>query len=121
MQPDITLSRADLELLQLLALDERTRPLLIERLETELMRAKIVDAPAPEVVGLGSRVSFLTRETGRRREVRLVLPEDATERDDLSVLTPVGCSLLGLRRGDVFTWHDAGHSWHLEVLAVEQP
>ncbi|MFZ5445066.1 MAG: GreA/GreB family elongation factor [Myxococcota bacterium] len=123
MQPDITLCRSDLERLQrtLLALDERTPPLMIERLETELVRAQVVEAAAPDVVTLGSRVTFLTRETGRTRHIRLVLPEDVEGRDDLSVLTPIGCSLLGLRRGDVFTWQDAGRSWHLEVCAVEQP
>ncbi len=126
MQPDITLRKSDLELLNRLVernASDETRALLLERLEVELSRARIVDdaAPLPNVVTLGSRVTFETIETGKRRELMLVLPEDATTPEHLSVLTPMGCSLVGLRVGDVFTWGERSRQWRLKVLSVEQP
>ncbi len=126
MQPDITLRKSDLELLNSVVernASDETRALLVDRLETELSRAKIVDdaAPLQDVVTLGSRVTFETVETGKRRELVLVLPEDAVTAEHLSVLTPMGCSLVGLRVGDVFTWNDRTHRWRLKVLSVEQP
>jgi regulator of nucleoside diphosphate kinase len=125
MQPDITLRRSDLERLQRLLsdVDEHTPVLLIERLETELLRARVVDdaSSGHDLVTLGSRVEFESRGTGKRRVVTLVLPEDVEGPETLSVLTPIGCSLLGLRVGDVFTWHDGVRRWQIEVLTVEQP
>lgn len=126
MQPDITLRKSDLELLNRLVEEtsgDDARALLLERLETELSRARIVDdaGPLPGVVTLGSRVTFKTQETGKTRELVLVLPEDANSAENLSVLTPMGCSLLGLRVGDVFTWNERGKQWRLKVLSVEQP
>lgn len=126
MQPAITLKKSDLELLNSVVernASDESRALLVDRLETELSRAKIVEdsAPIKDVVTLGSRVAFETVETGKRRELVLVLPEDAVTAEHISVLTPMGCSLLGLRVGDVFTWNDRSHRWRLKVLSVEQP
>lgn len=126
MQPDITLRKADLDLLNKLveqAASDDAKALLLERLENELARARIVDdtGPLPGVVTLGSRVTFETQESGKTREVVLVLPEDANLEENLSVLTPMGCSLLGLRVNDVFTWNERGKQWRIKVLSVEQP
>lgn len=120
--PPITLTRTDLARLDALLeqdFDDSRHPLL-ERLEGELRRATVVEpSAAAGVVTLGSRVLYENLESGQRKEVELVLPAQAkpgTER--LSVLSPVGCSLIGLREGDVFTWDAGNHRWRLKVLEV---
>lgn len=124
IQPPITLTRPDADrLTTLLAQDHgHAHALLLERLGDELDRAQVVAAGgAPGLVTLGSRVAYRNLETGQQREVVLVLPEDARPgRPYLSVLTPIGCSLIGLREGDTFSWDDGPRSWRLQVLSVQR-
>lgn len=124
IQPPITLTRLDVDrLTTLLAQDAgHVRHLLLERLEDELHRARVVESGAPTgLVSLGSRVTYRNLENGQCREVVLVLPEDARPSTAyLSVLTPIGCSLIGLSRGDIFAWDDGRRSWRLEVLSVQR-
>ena len=89
----------------------------------ELDRAQIVADPVvpSDVVRMGSRVRF---RTGRdERFVTLVWPADAdiAERR-ISVLTPVGTALIGLRAGQSITFRarDARPQM-LTVLAVLPP
>ncbi|MDP1825254.1 MAG: GreA/GreB family elongation factor [Archangium sp.] len=119
-QPPITLTRPDVERLTELLDHERggNRDFLVERLEEEVSRAVIVER-APDVVTLGSRVEYENLESGERREVVLVLPEDADAATGrLSVLTPIGCSLIGVRQGETFTWDAGAHRWRLRVPSV---
>jgi len=124
IQPAITLTRPDADrLTTLLAQDDgHVRHLLLERLADELDRARVVETSgAAGLVTLGSRVTYLNLESGQQREVVLVLPEDARPGTPyLSVLTPIGCSLIGLREGDTFSWDDGRHSWRLKVLSVQR-
>jgi len=120
MQPSIHLTDRDLAQLSRL-IDEsplRFAPLL-DALEEELRRATVVPATdGADFVQLGSTVTWETVETGRRRTARLVLPEQVTGPTELSVLTPVGCALIGVRVGDTFTWVDGSRHWRLRVLSV---
>ena len=124
-QPPITLTRVDLERLsELLNEPEgKVRHLLVERLAEELHRAQVVSpSHAKGVVTLGSRVLYENLESGQRREVTVVLPSEAEAGTNrLSVLTPVGCSLIGLKQGDTFTWDDENHRWRLLVVSVKHP
>src|SRR5690606_7313807 len=53
-----------------------------------------------DVVTMNSRVCFCLKENGREFEKVLCYPADANKlADGLSILTPVGSSLLGLRVG----------------------
>ena len=121
-QPPITLTRPDVKRLNALLDHERggSRDFLVERLEEEVQRARVVEPSAGGgVVTLGSRVEYENVESGQRRVVSLVLPEDADAGSArLSVLTPLGCSLIGLRPGDTFTWDAGAHRWRLRVLSV---
>jgi regulator of nucleoside diphosphate kinase len=120
-QPPITITRPDAERLHDLISQAggEVRHLLLERLEEELQRADVVDVPPRGVVKLGSRVMYENLETGQRREVVLVPPRDARAGTEfLSVLTPVGCSLIGLKQGDVFAWDDGPRRWRLQVISV---
>lgn len=58
------------------------------------------------VVTMYSRVELVDAQTGRRQLLTLCYPRDADAASGfISVLSPVGCSLLGLGAGDVATWH----------------
>ena len=111
---------------RLLALAERARervPELAERLLEEIERADVralAEMPA-DVVTLGSEVTF--RRDDRTEEVQIVTPEEADiDRRRISVLTPVGAALLGLRVGQRIAWDmPAKRSAVLEVVAVRQP
>jgi regulator of nucleoside diphosphate kinase len=120
VQPSIQLTGRDLALLNRLVDESPPRfELLVDVLAEELRRATIVEAGGgAEFVQLGSTVTWENLETGHRRTARLVLPDQVRGPDELSVLTPVGCALIGVRVGDVFTWVDGARHWRLRVVAV---
>lgn len=123
MQPDMSLLRSDLErLLEKIAKDDARPPrVVVERIETELERADLDEATARVIATIGTRIEFETVKDGTRRTVRLVMPDDVEEPGDLSVLSQVGVTLLGLRAGDVVTWNDKGKRRRFRVLRVEPP
>jgi regulator of nucleoside diphosphate kinase len=97
---------------------------IAELLDEELARATIVDDDAlpSDVVGLGSRVVYEDGARGERREVELVLPSQAeAARGRISVLSPVGCALLGLAAGATIDWPmPGGRMGHLRVIEVRR-
>jgi Transcription elongation factor len=99
-------------------------PDLAEVLLTELDRAKVVsDAKVPEgVVRMGSRVRYQTA-TGADQTVTLVYPVDADiEQGRISVMTPIGVALIGLKAGQSITWRDRADKRHkLTIVSVEAP
>jgi regulator of nucleoside diphosphate kinase len=91
----------------------------------ELSRARIVPAarvPA-DVAGIGSNIVWRDETTGREHSAVLVWPEEADiAAGRVSVLTPVGVALLGLKAGTRFHWETrSGESRELAVLSVSQP
>jgi regulator of nucleoside diphosphate kinase len=123
-QPAIRLTEHDHAVLsRLIALDtEPHQVTLLEALDEELQRATLVSPhAAAALVQLGSEVTWETHETGQVRTARLVLPAEVKTPGELSVLTPVGCALIGLREGDVFTWANGARQWRLRVVRVRQP
>lgn len=60
------------------------------------------DVP-PDVVTMGSRIE-LQDDDGRQHSLLLCYPSDAGGADRVSVLSPVGRSLIGLRIGDAAEW-----------------
>ena len=93
------------------------------RLDEELARATIVpDHALPRgTVALDSRVRFRDQNTGRVRDVTLVLPADATAADGrISVLSPIGSALIGLSIHDRIDWPlPGGKLGRLQVLEVD--
>jgi regulator of nucleoside diphosphate kinase len=62
-----------------------------------------------DVVTMYSRVLLIDANTGRRRNLTLCYPDDAEALGGfVSVLSPVGTSLLGLRAGSIATWRTPG-------------
>lgn len=88
----------------------------------KLERMHIVAAPRPEVVGMGSLVSYRP-DNGVDKQVTLVMPANADISElRVSVLTPVGTALLGLSVGQTASWRARdGRDHLLQVLDVTQP
>jgi regulator of nucleoside diphosphate kinase len=94
----------------------------LQGLDTELSRAEVVasrEVP-PDVVTMNSRVCFEDEGAGVTCEVTLVYPQDADPaRARVSVFSPVGSALLGLRVGQAIDWaFPLGVQRRFRVLAV---
>jgi regulator of nucleoside diphosphate kinase len=84
-------------------------PAVTSFLEQELGRAELVDSRAVprDVVTMNSRLTFRTAADGLTRTVTLVYPADADMiAGKLSILTPIGVALLGLRPGKAMPWEE---------------
>jgi regulator of nucleoside diphosphate kinase len=90
----------------------------------ELERARVVpDAKVPkDVVRMHSAVVFRT-EDGNQRVVDLVFPKEADiDSHKISVLTPIGAALIGLRAGKSIACPTRdGRKQVLTVLSVTHP
>lgn len=77
------------------------------QLEEELDRAKLVRSQEvpPDVVTMNSKIRVRDVDTGEEKVFTLVFP-DAQEGgpDKVSVLSPLGTSVLGFRVGDTTRW-----------------
>lgn len=124
--PPIHLIDAEYDIIAGLALGiERRSPELSKMLLDEIDRAEI-HAPEtfpPDIVSLGSDVEFLDVATGATRQVRLVLPSEADiEAGRVSILTPMGAGLIGLRKGQSIDWPcSSGRPRVLQILNVTRP
>jgi len=125
-RPPINMLENEAEALSNLALTIEDRlPQVSELLIEEISRATL-HAPNdldPKVVTMNAMVEFADEATGVRRTVQLVLPRDADiSAGRISILTPVGAGLIGLREGQSILWPDReGHERRLTIVRVEQP
>ncbi|MPT49108.1 MAG: nucleoside diphosphate kinase regulator [Sphingobium sp.] len=90
---------------------EERLPQVSELLMTEIARAHIhsADKMPVDVVRMQSTVEFTDGTTGARRQVKLVYPREADiEAGRISILTPIGAGLIGLREGQSIIWPDRG-------------
>ncbi|MCR6652207.1 MAG: nucleoside diphosphate kinase regulator [Cellvibrionaceae bacterium] len=97
---------------------------LAEALDEELSRADIVaqnELPA-DAVAINSTVTYRDLETKTDTTVTVVLPAEADIAEKkISVLSPVGVALLGLRVGGRIQWPmPNGKNKIFEILAVQQ-
>ena len=103
----------------------RRDPDVAALLLNELERAELCiseEMPAT-VVNIGSQVTFRYNDNGHSRTVRLVYPKDANIGEgSISVLTPIGATLLGLAETDQMKWTTRhGEMRSLTILKVEHP
>ena len=73
----------------------------------ELSRGKLVSSTAvpPDVITMNSEIRFVD-ENGDDWEYWLVFPEDADlTMNKISILSPIGCALLGYQVSDTITLH----------------
>ncbi|MDT9601047.1 nucleoside diphosphate kinase regulator [Sphingosinicella rhizophila] len=124
-KPAIRISEVDYDLIANFAMSLETRsPELAQTLFDEIDRARICPAgKLPlDVVRLGSEVSYLDESTNLVRRVQLVMPSEADiEEGKVSILTPIGAGLIGLRAGQSIDWPGLdGKSRVLTILDVSQ-
>jgi regulator of nucleoside diphosphate kinase len=123
-KPPITLTLGDYERLSLLArATARRMPDLVSVLTEELERAHVLADGHPEqTVCMGSSVEFRDDRTGKVQTVTLVYPGDADiSQRRISILTPVGTALIGLRTSDSIMFETgAGDLRRLTVLKVDE-
>ena len=125
-KPNITLLAVDHDRLSALAEaamynDPGTAESLIEELE----RARVITQGqvAKNIVRMGSNVLFRDDATREIRRIILVFPGQADIAEGkISVLTPLGAALIGLRAGQSITWRTrSGELKKLTVLKVMEP
>jgi regulator of nucleoside diphosphate kinase len=126
VKPAIILSARDYDRLSTLAQAARNRlPDLASELAEEVGRAHVLgrDEIADHFVGMNDDVEFRDDTTGRVRQITLVYPDEADiAKGKISVMTPVGTALVGLRIGHSITWETPhGETRQLTVLSVRKP
>lgn len=125
-RPAIHLIEEEADAIADLAIRAESRlPQVAGLLLDEISRAKThTKAKIPaDVVTMNATVEFLDEASGTNRTVRIVYPKDADiEAGRISILTPIGAGLIGLRAGQSILWPDRdGKERWLRILAVNQP
>lgn len=123
-KPTISVGETDHERLTGLASSVAERmPQISEELLAELDRARVVaDGSLPEnVVRMGSTVCYRT-DTEEERTVTLVFPGEADIAEGkVSILTPIGTALIGLKTGQSIGWTARdGRNHELTIVSVQQ-
>ncbi|MDQ0470992.1 nucleoside diphosphate kinase regulator [Labrys wisconsinensis] len=124
-RPRITLSAEDHERLSALAQAAGHKAsALAADLAAELERAHVLArGRVPEhAVRMDSEVTFRDEAASRSRTVTLVYPGEADiAQGRISILTPVGTALVGVRVGDTIAWTvPSGETRRFTVLAVRE-
>ena len=140
-RPQIHLLASESDLVAGLALQvEHRQPAVAAMLLDEIERAQLHDVETlPEdAVRLGSDVDFVDEKTSQLRKVRLVVPALANisvprqcwlvvpalaniAEGRISILTPMGAALYGVRTGDSIDWPDLdGRSRRIRIVRVAQ-
>lgn len=109
-RPPVHVLAEESDLVASLALTiEHRQPVVAAMLLEEIERAELHKSHTfpSDAVRLGSWVNFVDERTGEIRSVQLALPIDANIAEGrISILTPVGAALYGLRAGDSIDWPD---------------
>jgi regulator of nucleoside diphosphate kinase len=103
----------------------RNRSEAVQGLQSELDRADIVaDGEfVNDFVCVDSLVTFVDLDSQAQTRLSLVMPWQANMTAlKISVLSPVGCALLGLQKGSEIEWPLLkGKARHLSVQDIEMP
>ena len=119
--PSIVLSDKDVVRLERLSDSPQfRRDSTVTQLLAEIARARVLPASElpRDVVSMNSTVECLDERSGTARRLTLVYPHDADiAQVRVSVLSPVGMALLGLRVGQSIDWPAPSGSLRLTVAA----
>lgn len=103
---------------------EHRHPVVAAMLLEEIERGQLYDSDTlpKDAVTLGSDVDFVDERTQQLRKVQLVLPGNANIAEGrISILTPMGAALYGLRAGDSINWPDLdGNERRITLVRVAQ-
>lgn len=95
-----------------------------ELLLEEISRAKThpMDRIPGDVVTMNAQVEFVDEASGATRIVQLVYPRYADiAANRISILTPIGAGLVGLREGQSILWPDReGNERKLTIIKVRR-
>lgn len=83
----------------------------LNHLNIEIKRAQKVDSKkiSPDVITMDSMVQLTFLNNNQSKVIRLVYPEKASfKAGQISVLSPLGCALLGYRKGDIVSFSTPG-------------
>ncbi|WP_249977709.1 nucleoside diphosphate kinase regulator [Vreelandella olivaria] len=107
-RPPLLINRLDAERLQRLIDAAADKDQMVaELLQDELSRGEIVDPEdiPDNVVSMNSQIQFTDLTRNRQMVRTLVYPHAlSTTEDGISVMAPIGASLLGLKVGDTIDW-----------------
>lgn len=119
----LVICKADYQ--RLLPLVENQNSATAEALLYELDRADIVENTQfpSDAVCMGSQVTFVDLDTGEQTLISLVFPAEANvDQFKISILSPVGSALIGLRIGGTIDWPlPLGKVRRIKVVALNQP
>jgi len=110
----VTITVTQLDFLRLTKLIQTIRnnksvdPVYLEFLGLELQKALKIDSKliTPDFITMNSVLNVFFLDSGKTMELRLVYPQSANFSNGLiSVLSPLGCALLGYKAGDVVTFN----------------
>ena len=105
-------------------LDLRVPVNILDALEGELARARIVEPSEvpPDVIGMNSTVWFRDLDADDMENYTLVFPHEAdVAHGRISVFAPIGTALLGYRQRDVVEWEvPAGRRRFLITKVAQQ-
>ncbi|WP_298668662.1 nucleoside diphosphate kinase regulator [uncultured Sphingomonas sp.] len=124
-RPPIHMIDTEADTLTNLAISVEERlPQVSALLMEEIGRANVHSAARMprDVVTMRASVEFVDEASGAARTVQLVYPGDADiSAGRVSILTPVGAGLIGLREGQSIQWPDReGHYRKLSIVKVTQ-
>jgi regulator of nucleoside diphosphate kinase len=124
-RPPLHLIESEADTLSNLAWSAKDRfPNLCVMLLDEIGRAQLCKpATLPEdVVAMSSRVDYIDEGSGTRRSITLVYPNHADALlGRISILTPVGAGLIGMKAGHSILWPDRdGRQRRLTIVSVQQ-
>jgi len=111
MEGNIVVTKLDYERLQrvikLATGDKKIDPKNLLFLSKEIERAEKIDSKtiSPDFVTMHSQIEVTDLDTGKSMLLNLVYPEKADFKKGLiSVLSPLGCALLGYKAGDTISF-----------------
>lgn len=124
-RPAIQMIDSEADTLTTLALGAESRvPEVAEMLLNEIERATIVSEKriSPDVVTMRSVVEFIDEASGADRTVQLVYPREADiSAGRISILTPIGAGLIGMKTGQSILWPDRdGRERKLTIVKVSR-
>lgn len=114
----------DADYQRLLQLIEQNDTPAADLLDAEISRADIIkDKNFPsDAVTMESVVTFIDLDSNEEKTISLVYPADANvDEMKISILSPVGSALIGLRIGGKIDWPVQGKVRRLKVVTVVQP
>jgi len=94
-------------------------------LDDELTRARVVPRRSVprNVVTMNATVEFVLEQSAKPERLKLVYPADhVQDGSSISIASPVGVALLGLKEGQSMSWPSRyGEKLSLKVVKVEAP